>query len=77
MIFIQDFTLGVNIISRQPGSAVYQNKTQDKAISILHNTLRHIIADSILTEDSCVALNSVTVENIVKNCCNGVQVSSL
>ena len=68
VLYVQDLTFSVNIFSRQLGSVVYQNKTPDKVISISHTTLRYIIADSIVTEDSCVALSSITEENIVKNC---------
>ena len=74
---VQDLTLSVNIFSRQPGSAVYQNKTPDQVISISHSSLRYIIADSNLTEDSCIALSSVTLENIVKCCFNGEDISPL
>ena len=77
VLFVQDLTLSVNVLCRQPDSAVYLNKTPDKVISILHTSLRYIISNSLSTEESCITLDSATLENIVRNCFNGAQISSL
>jgi hypothetical protein len=69
VLFIEDSSF---IFIRKPDTSVYENKTPDKLMSIPHTSLRYLISSTCLTADLCITLDSITVENIVKNCFNGL-----
>lgn len=72
VLFVEDSTFIANIFIRKPDTSVYENKTPDKLMSIPHTSLRYLISSACLTADLCITLDSITVENIVKNCFNGI-----
>ena len=72
VLLIQDLSFTVNVFSRQPNAPTFHNSATEKTISVSHSSLRYIISDACITADSRVRLDSLTLENIVKCCFNGV-----
>lgn len=72
VLLIQDSTFTVNVFTRQPNTPTYHNSAPDKSIAVSHASIRYLVSDACLTVDFRVTLDSITLENIVKSCFNGV-----
>lgn len=72
VLLIQDLTVTVNVFRRQPNAPTFHNCATEKTISVSHSSLRYLISDACITADSRVRLDSLTLENIVKSCFNGI-----
>ena len=61
----------ISVFERKQNTKVYKIRIPESIIQIPFTRLRYIVSDAYI-EDSSITLASVTVDNIVKNCVNGM-----
>lgn len=75
VLLIQDSTFTVTVFSRQPNAPTFHKSATEENKSVSHSSLRYLVSDACITADSRVRLDSLTLENIVKSCFNGVRIT--
>ena len=71
VVMIEETECVISVFERKQNTQSYQIRVPENTINISFSRLRYIISDGCI-DDSCLTLESVTRDNIVKNCFNGM-----
>jgi hypothetical protein len=71
VVTVDDTGCVISVFERKHNTQMYQVRTPENIIHIPFTRLRYIISVACI-DDSCITLESVTLDNVVKNCFNGM-----